>query len=125
MHAEVFNALVQASEFYADDLEDGIEFQLVESDDFVNAVEELRRELLVEGLLNDGARNFLVILVGHGCKTDTSAKLFQLAGTHIAGHDDDCIAEVYGAPLRVGQTTIVHHLQKQVEHVGVCLLYFV
>ena len=36
---------------------------------------------------------------------------------YIAGHDDDCIAEIDGATQCVCQTTIIHHLQQQVKHI--------
>ena len=43
----------------------------------------------------------------------------------VRGHDDDGVLEVGGAPLVVGQSAVIQHLQQDVEHVGVCLLYLV
>ena len=38
--------------------------------------------------------------------------------TRIGGHDDDHVAEVGFAPVVVGQRAVVHHLQQDVEDVG-------
>ena len=44
---------------------------------------------------------------------------------HVGGHDDDGVLEVDGTSLVVGQSSVVEHLQQDVEHVGVRLLDFI
>ena len=61
--AQLADPLVQALEFDIDNLLDGVEVQLVEGDDLVQTVEELRRELLAQTLLYDGPSILLVLLV--------------------------------------------------------------
>ena len=48
-----------------------------------------------------------------------------LAREQVGRHDDDGVFEVHRAPLVVGEATIIKHLQEDVEHVGMCLLYLV
>src|SRR5205085_1600649 len=43
----------------------------------------------------------------------------------IACHDDDAVAEVYFAPFGVGEVAVVEHLQEDVKHLWVRLLYLV
>ena len=52
-------------------------------------------------------------------------EFLNLCAAVVAGHHDDHIAEVDRAALAIGQTTIVKHLQQDVEHVRVRLLDFI
>ena len=45
----------------------------------------------------------------------------RIAGTGVGRHHDDDIAEICLAPVVVGQRTVVHHLQQQVENIRVRL----
>src|SRR6478609_1307276 len=45
--------------------------------------------------------------------------------TDIRSHDDDRVAKIYGTTFAVGEAAIVHHLQQDVEHIGMSLLDFV
>ena len=49
---------------------------------------------------------------------------YELAA-EVGRHDDDGVLEVHRASLVVGQTSVVEHLQQDVEHIGVSLLYLV
>ena len=49
-------------------------------------------------------------------------RLRDLAGAHVRRHDDDRIAEVHRAALRVGQAALLQDLEQDVEDVGVGLL---
>lgn len=42
--------------------------------------------------------------------------------TNVRGHDDDGILEVDDATLRVGQTTVVEHLQEELVELASSLL---
>ena len=58
-----------------------------------------------------------MILLG---KTDTApAHIFR---TRIGRHDQNHIAEIGLAPVVVGQRAVIHHLQQQIENLGVRLL---
>ena len=46
----------------------------------------------------------------------------DLAGTDVARHDDDGVAEVDLAPLAVGEAALLEDLEQDVEEVGVGLL---
>ena len=45
--------------------------------------------------------------------------------SQVAGEHEDRVAEVDRAPLAVGETPVVEHLQQDVEDVGVGLLHLV
>ena len=85
--------------------------QVVEDDRFVDAVEELRAEVLLEGLAQVRFDlPFLGFLLGQ--------RAHDLGGD-VGGHDDDGVLEVDGASLPVGEPAVVEHLQEHVEHVAV------
>ena len=115
--AHVLYPLEEPFELDVDDALDGVEVELVEGDDFVEAVEELRGELSAKALLDDGAGVFLVFLVEHatelssGVEADAASELFELSGAGVGGHDDDGVAEVDESPVAVGQSSFVEHLQ--------------
>ena len=67
MIAHLFNALIETLQLYVDDLLDGLQIELVEGDDLIETVQELRRELLRECLLNDVTSVLLVLLVQCQC----------------------------------------------------------
>ena len=54
-----------------------------------------------------------------------SASPDKHAAPEVRGHDEHRVLEVDGAALGVGQAAVVHHLQQDVEDVGVRLLDFV
>jgi hypothetical protein len=39
-------------------------------------------------------------------------------GSRVGGHNDDRVAEVYGAPLRFGEPSVLQYLQKDVNTSG-------
>ncbi len=49
----------------------------------------------------------------------------HLLGSCIGRHDDDDVAKIGLAPIVVGQRTVVHDLQQQIEHLRMRLLDFV
>src|SRR3546814_7572353 len=75
-------------------------------DNGVQAVAEFRREALLDHFHRIGR----MVLMG---ETDRSAS--RGFGTGVGGHDDDHIAEIRLAPVVIGQRTVVHDLQEQVE----------
>ena len=48
-----------------------------------------------------------------------------MASAHIRSHDDDRVAEVDRAALRIGKAAFLENLQQDVEHIGMRLLDFV
>ena len=52
-------------------------------------------------------------------------RLRQLRCSGIGGHDQDDIAEIDALAVVIGQLAVVHHLQQDVEQVGMRLLDFV
>ncbi len=58
-------------------------------------------------------------------ESHASPEVLQLSGTGIGGHNDDAVAEIHEPSVAVGQPALVKHLQQQVEHVAVSLLYLV
>ena len=76
----------------------------VEHDDFVDAVDELGLEVL----MNRGHHGTLVT-----------------TGAEVARHDEHGVGEVHRAALTIGQSTVVHQRQQDIEHIGVSLLHLV
>ena len=87
--------------------------QRMEHDDVVDAVDELRPEVLLHDL-HHRALHARVVLLARELLDDLRAE--------VRGHDDDGVAEVDRAALAVGQAAVVEHLQQHVEHVRVRLL---
>ena len=97
--------------------------QRQEHDGLVHTVQELGPYLLLQhghdGLLRLVEDAFAVALVHAG------KLLPDVVAAEVRGHDDDGVFEVHRAPLVVGQTSVVEHLQQGIEHVGVGLLNLV
>src|SRR5579883_74487 len=106
-------ARAQAVDLNLHDLLHLVAGNLVEDDDLVDTVDELRAEALFTQALADDA---LHILLRH------AIKLVQPARADVAGHDDDGVLEIDRAALPVRQAAIVQHLQQDVEDIGRGLL---
>src|SRR3989442_15967736 len=120
--------LAHTDELEIDDLADLFLVQWLKDDGRVDPVEELRPEEALH-LLGDA---FLHALVGGRevsvvSALDLAAEAERgLALQHflreVAGHDDDRVAEVDAAALRIGEAALIEDLQKHVEDLGVRLL---
>ena len=49
----------------------------------------------------------------------------QIRRSDVRSHDDDRILEVDDAAFTVSEAAIIHYLQQNVEHIGMCFLDFV
>src|SRR5699024_10954502 len=89
----------------------------VEDDRLVDAVQELRAEMLLEQVLH--------------CRLDfpflrtAAAQFLDLSGADVARHRDDGVLEVHGATLAVSEAAVVEYLEEDVEDVAVGLLNLV
>ena len=93
----------------------------LEDDDLVDAVEELRAEVLAQRLLHRLLE--LLLLAGAVAAAGEAERgLLLHSRAQVAGHDDDGVAEVDGAAVAVGQAAVVEDLEERVEDVGVRLL---
>ena len=61
----LFYAVVQSLQLYIYNALNGIQIKLVEGDNLIQSVQELRRELLRQSLLHNVARVLLVLVVKH------------------------------------------------------------
>ena len=50
-------------------------------------------------------------------KTNATSKFFQLTGSYIGSHDNNSIFEIYHSAITVSQTTFIHNLKQDVEHI--------
>ena len=94
-----------------------------EHDGLVDAVEEFRTDGLLEHLHHLCAclvENLLAVVV-----VDFLHLTLDILAAQVGRHDNDGVLEVHRAPLVVGQPAIVEHLQEDVEHVGMSLLYLI
>src|SRR4029453_4450344 len=97
-----------------DDLLDLLDGERAEDDSLIDAIEELRAEVLLDGCHN-ALSDFIPAKAGF---SDPLA-------AEVASHDDDGVAEIDGAALRVGEAAVVEELKENVQHLGVRFLYFV
>src|SRR5829696_3147222 len=88
-----------------------------EDDHLVYAVDELGAQGVFEDL------HHVVLELLEGLITP-GVRLYPLCA-HVGGHDDHRLLEVHCPALRVCQTSVVEDLQKDIEDVGVSLLYLV
>ena len=58
-------------------------------------------------------------------EANTCAEVLHLARADIGSEDDDGVSEVHGAPLSVGEASLVKYLQEDIEDIGMCFLYLV
>ena len=115
--------LLYALHLDADDLLDLLLVERSEHHYLVDTVEELRTNLLlqkVEHVLLRLIDNILLLILF--LLIEALEVLADDGRAFVGGHDDDGVLEVDEATLVVGQTSIVEHLKKDVEHVRVGLL---
>src|SRR6185295_1970981 len=94
-----------------DDVGELVGRQRLEDHDLVEPVEELRLEA------RPHHRQHRVLL-----RRRVERRVDQEVRTQVGGQDQQRVAEVDGAPLAVGETTVVEHLQQDVEDLRVRLL---
>ena len=114
-------------EHEVDDLGDLLDRQRAEHDRRVDAVEELRAEVLLQ-LVRDLLLHELVRALGPGgvgraldAEAEAGVRL-ELLRAEVAGHDDDAVAEVDPAALGVRQVPVLEDLQQDVEDLRMGLL---
>ena len=95
--------------------------EAVEDDDVVQAVEELRPEVLAQFRLH------LVLhrLPGADGILPVQEVLLNDRRTDVGGHDDNGVLEIDRATLAIRQSPVVQHLQQHVEDIRMRLLDFV
>ncbi len=84
----------------------------MEQDDFIDTVQKFRTE---------GSPHHAHYFLTNRLDIVLLAKIDEIFGTEVRGHDDDRIAEIDRATLSVGQASVVQHLQQHVEHIRMCL----
>ena len=116
------HALAQIGHHKLDNLSDLLVGERLEHDNLVDAVQELGSEQLLH-LGHHAAFNLLVgkprvVVAGKAERR----RLRNLARTDVRRHDDDRVAEVDSAALRIGQAPFLENLQQDIEDVGMRLL---
>ena len=114
----LFKSRFQLFEHDVDDLVHVLSCERSEQHGIVKSVEKLGAEGLFEQSVD--------LLF---CFFFDVAVLVDVVKNHVAAEvgsqDDDCILEVDGSALAVGDSAVVEHLKKDVENVGMCLFDFV
>ena len=113
-------SLLEEGYLDAHDLTDGVSAEGIEGNDIIDTIDELRRELLLQGFDEHAVGLFLTHL-GSG-EADAGAELLKLAGTDVGGEDDDGVPEIDGMSLPVGESSFVQHLEQDVEDIGMRFL---
>src|SRR3954470_8484132 len=121
-HVLVRQLALHAGEHEVDDPDDLVLAQLVEHDDVVDAVEELRPEVLLELVVHPRLHALVVRLrVVPGLEAEAD-RLGDVPRTEVGRENQDRVLEVHDPALTVGEPAILEHLQERVEHVRVRLL---
>ena len=94
--------LLDAADHQVDHLDDLLGRQLVEHDDVIDAVEELRTEVLLQ-LVVDLLLHPLVVVVTAAGGEAQADRLGDVGGTQVRGEDQHGVLEVDRAALAVGQ----------------------
>src|SRR5579875_292981 len=126
LHALSLDPALKVRRHEIDDASDLFLGELLEADDLIDAVQELRSEGLLHGIHHQVAD--LLVALGmllhvrrRPLETNLEGGLVDELGADVRGHDDDRVLEVDGSPLAVGQAAVVENLQQHVEDVGVRL----
>ena len=119
--------VAHAGEHQVDDLGDLLDRQRAEDHGRVDAVEELRAEVLLQLdgdlLLHQLVRALLAVRVGRAHRPEAQARVgLELLGAEVGGHDDDRVAEVDPPTLGVGQVPVLQDLEQDVEDLRMRLL---
>ena len=99
-----------------------------ETDHLINAIQQLRTELLGQGPVHRLAqgRVALGLLLGGGLGTTGGPGAVQdRPAGQVAGHHHHRVAEIDRAALGIAQAAVIEHLQQDVEHIGVGLLHLI
>src|SRR4051794_15891035 len=96
--------------------------QLVEHDDVVDAVQELRAEVLLQLVVDLGLHPLVVRLLVVALGEAEPHGLADVLRAEVRGEDDDGVLEVDRPALTVGQATVFQHLQEGVVDLLVRLL---
>ena len=97
--------------------------QGIKDKDFVHTVQKFRTEHVL-----DFSKHLLLAVLALACLVAGKAQrsgVSQLLCAGVACHNQHGITEVYRASLTVGQTAILHNLQQQIKHIGMCLFDFI
>ena len=52
-------------------------------------------------------------------------QILQLTGSYIGSHDNNSIFEIHHSAITVSQTTFIHNLKQDVEHIRMCFFYLI
>src|ERR1051325_968391 len=85
--------------------------QWMENHDFIDPVEELRTEMILQDACDSISTHLLLA--------------FPKLVAQVRGHNDGRITEVHSTSLTIGQATIVQQLQENVENLGMRLFNFI
>ncbi|MNC54825.1 hypothetical protein D3C75_1043210 [compost metagenome] len=114
--AALFQTLVQTRQLDLGNLRDMFLAERMEHHHFVDTVDEFRTEMLAHHLHD----RFLHLWIAH-----LTEMLLDQIGTQVRGHDHHGITEINGTTLSVCQTSVIQHLQQDVEHVWVRFFHFI
>ena len=93
--------------------------------DRIDPVQELRPEVVVESLCDEGLDASIIIGILRAGVEAQGALVESGPGPKVRGHDQDCIFEIDGPPEAIGQASLFEDLQQHIGHIRVRLLDFV
>ena len=117
----LLSCLSDAADHQVDHLDDLVASQLVEDDDVVDAVEELRAEVLLQ-LVVDLLLHPLVVVVATALGEAQADRLRDVGRTEVRREDQHGVLEVDRASLAVGEPAVLEDLQQAVVDLLVRLL---
>ena len=100
----------------------------VEDEDFVDPVQELWPERLLQRVEDTGPHLLVPRVIGPGPRCPEAERAGMQADSgcaDIAGHDDDRVAEIHGPPVPVSQSPVIEDLEERIEDFRVRLLNLV
>ena len=122
-------AAVEAVDLQLGDGADLLAAEWLENHEFIDAVDEFRREMVDDGAHDGLLELFMGVsrgaLIGVRRGTRPAHQLLNAVGAKVGGHDDDGVAEIDCAAVVVGEAAVVEDLQQHVEDFGVGFFNFV
>src|ERR1700704_611820 len=97
------------SQLNVDNLFEMLAREAMKDDDFVDAVEKLRAELLLHGI----EYLSLHLFIGSGIITPAIAE--DQVAAYVRGHDDHGVFEIHRASVPIGQPSIIKDLEQNVK----------
>ena len=93
----------------------------MEHHDFIDTIQKFRFEHPADLFHNAGLHPLVVLLLIFFRDKSQTLRLYDRLCPRIGSHDNDRLFKIYFSALRIRNMSVIQHLQKNVEHIRMCL----